>query len=127
MLPDVIHYGAKVYNPEMLGEIINRGWVKPDGGLWTSPVNSKYGWKHWCDAEQFRDCKEEESFILRFNEGTSVYKIDCVRDLEALPMVEDFISRPIPNFEKICLEYDSIWLTKEGQWRTRHSKPSLYG
>ena len=39
----VIHYGASEYNPELFQPIVNSGWIKPVGGLWTSPINSKFG------------------------------------------------------------------------------------
>jgi len=28
---------------------------KPDKGFWGSPVNASYGWKEWCENEEFGD------------------------------------------------------------------------
>ena len=63
----IVHFGATKYNPELVQPIKNENWAKPKGGLWTSPVNSEWGWKHWCEAESFRDCNEENSFKLLLN------------------------------------------------------------
>lgn len=130
--PIVIHYGSKTYSPKKVGKIKNSNWVKPNGGLWTSPIGSEYGWKDWCEAEQFRDCIESESFKLQFIENVKLYKIDTLQDLKSLPLTSipgmprgmmDF-----PDFEMISKHYNGIWLTVNGQHETRFSHPlSLYG
>jgi len=58
----LIHYGAREYNPDLVQPITNANtWCKPYGGLWTSPVDSKWGWKDWCKAEEFRTCNEDNN------------------------------------------------------------------
>ena len=32
-----------------LNQFIN----KPDGGLWASPTNSRWGWREWCSSENY--------------------------------------------------------------------------
>ena len=71
----VIFYGSTKFSPRKFKTIKN-SWVKPDGGLWTSPINSEYGWKEWCDAEQFRKNLEENSFKLKFQDDAKILIID---------------------------------------------------
>jgi len=121
------HYGNTRYDSnrfEPISDVPFRN--KPLGGLWTSPVDSEYGWRHWCEDESFRDC--DEYFDLEF-EGT-VLQIDSVSDMELLPWIESdgmhFVS-----FQALCalgFSYDAIHLTEKGQEETRLTHPrSLYG
>ena len=42
----LIHYGSSKFSERKFWPIRNSDWrVKPTGGLWTSPVASKWGWK----------------------------------------------------------------------------------
>lgn len=130
----VIHYGSVEYMPELVKPVKNAkyGWVKPDsGGLWCSPVDSKYGWKEWCKENNFRDCDESISFTLEINHNARVLKIDSYSDLARLPHINnDNFNDPrrYLDFEKLCLHYDAIWLTEKGQWETRLTEPyQLYG
>lgn len=126
--PIVIHYGSTKYSPKKVGKIKNASWVKPDGGLWTSPIGSEFGWKEWCEAEHFRDCIESESFKLQFIDNVKLYKIDTLQDLKDLPMIEAHGIMKFPDFEMIAQHYNGIWLTVNGQHETRFSHPvSLYG
>ena len=55
MLCDVlIHYGNNKFDEDLFLPIKNKRWEKPDGGLWTSPKNSKWGWKDWWISSEFR-------------------------------------------------------------------------
>lgn len=60
----LIHYGSDEFVFEWFNEVRNSYWVKPTGGLWTSPVKSEWGWKQWCEAEQFRECEQKDSFTI---------------------------------------------------------------
>ena len=121
------HYGSTHYRPDLFSPISDVPFRnKPQGGLWTSPVDSEYGWKQWNEDEDFRDCKEY--FDIDF-EGT-VLKIDSAEDMGLLPWIESdgmhFVS-----FQALCaigFSYDAIHLTVKGQEETRHTYPrSLCG
>lgn len=123
----LIHYGATEYKPELFVPIKNEPWVKPVGGLWTSPVNSEYGWKDWCEAEEFADCKEEDSFCVKLKEGARVLIIDSLASTDSLPKITRKWGVYL-DFETLTRSCDAIWLTTEGQWATRLTRPfNLYG
>lgn len=131
-----VRYGSKKFNPKKMGKIKNRSFCKPEGGLWVSPVDSKFGWKDWCEVEDFRDCKESNSFKVSFKDDAKVIIIDSYDDLDKLPSMNPYKDIPtlasygdrFPDFEKLAKEVDAIWLTEEGQWKTRMTNPkNLYG
>jgi len=53
----LIHYGSTSFDPKKFNPVLN-SYIKPTGGLWTSPIDSEFGWKDWCTAEDFRECNE---------------------------------------------------------------------
>lgn len=122
----VIHYGEKQYQPSKIKPIENEGCVKPKGGLWTSPINSNWGWKDWCESENFRDCNEANSFKLKFKPDAKIIIIDSLKDLLGLPKY-NYHEKQYPDFELLATMCDAIWLTEKGQNETHLSHPSLYG
>lgn len=134
----MIHHGSRDFYKDRFKMITNGspGWCKPHGGLWTSPINSEWGWKDWCRSEKFAIGRLCSHFTMRFWKNTRVYKIDNLDDLKALPFQDPpdwakdlkFFSNK-PDFEEILKEgVQAIWLTKEGERRTRWGlEYSLYG
>ena len=122
---ELIHYGSSVYKEELFEDIKNENWVKPRGGLWSSPVDSKWGWKDWCEAEQFRECDEENSFRFKLS-SAKIATIDNLKDLIYLPFQEN--GRYL-DYETIALNYDAIYLTENGEKETRYTTGwvNLYG
>ncbi len=125
----LIHYGSPFFNPLKFRPSVNRDFVKPSNGLWTSPVNSEYGWKKWCHDNDFRDCTEENSFKMRLKQDAKVLVINCESDLEIMPFQRTLLPHMFfLDFEKISEEYDAIWLTVNGEHETRWSQPqNMYG
>lgn len=109
-----IHYGHAAFDPNLFKPIQNEQcWIKPKGGLWASPVNAIRGWKDWCEAEEFRECIEENSFKFMLPDA-NIFVIDSVEKLKELPTISNItwscISTLI-DFEKcIKLGYDAIEL-----------------
>ena len=86
-----IHYGSKVFNPEKGFPIENESWLwtKPKGhtGLWASRENASFGWKDWCESEDFRECSEEDSFKFKLKEGANVVYLHTEKDILKLPLI----------------------------------------
>ena len=121
----LVHYGndefvyEKFANPT--GE--SRIGIKPKCGLWASPVSSKYGWREWCEDNDFGDLSK--SFCFQFH--GSLLIINSVEDLENLPWIEDSILPKI-DFTEIVKRYDGMMVTEKGERETRFTFPkSLYG
>ncbi len=124
---DLIHYGSSKYDPNKIKPIKNYNWVKPRGGLWTSPINSEWCWKDWCDQSGFSDCIESNSFKLKLKPETKILKIDSLADLITLPKIKSDDGHYL-DFELLSSKFDVIWLTEKGQGETHLSgKINLYG
>jgi hypothetical protein len=128
--PLLKHYGNNKYIPEKVMPVKNGKWVKPKiGGLWTSPIDSIFGWKDWNQTEQFAECDDRNSFTLRLSDNAKILIIDSLEDLLQAPLIDcECLRNKFLDFEKIATEYDGIWLTEQGQRKTRLSRPAnLYG
>jgi len=106
-------------------------WGKPEGGLWASPVDSKFGWQDWCRAKDFRDTGKQLRVILDIDMGSFI-TINSQADLSQLPWYPPVAGLNLMeaiDFEKLAAGgVDGVYLTEQGQWATRFSHPrSLYG
>lgn len=129
-----VHYGADHYDVSRFKTVQNSEWAKPKHGTgyWMSPIDSEFGWKDWCKAEDFRECREGNSVRLKFREGSKIVVIDSYKDLDSLPHHSgrhgSILFSEYPDFETISEFADAIWLTEKGQLETRTSQPkTLYG
>ena len=109
-------------------------WIKPRGGMWSSPVNSDNTWEDWCQENSFRLRKLDRQFRFVLAEGSRVLRIESNKDLDELYSQgykrSDFDKHQYLrddmyylDFEKILANgYDAIQvtITNETYW-------SLYG
>lgn len=123
----VIHYGSTEFDRSLFNPVINGKWVKPSGGLWASPKDSKFGWRDWCASEDYDGSDFSKSFEFDLDDKR-IYVIDSLDDLKKLPMQGGYAAyKEYIDFEKCATMYDAILLTEEGQWKTRMTEPGLYG
>lgn len=108
-----IHYGHKHFDREMFQNIRNIPiFTKPDGGLWASAVDAEYGWKRWCEENNFRECNMENSFTFTLSQNARVITILSVAGAKALPKQETELSAVewvFVDFEKLAEQgWDAI-------------------
>ena len=101
-----IHYGSKQYDPQKFMPIKNQILqIKPEGGLWASPIGCDFGWKEWCERNEFRDCTDENSFRFKLSDNANLLIINSVDDLNGLPVVEN----PLIKISMwICLDFEKL-------------------
>jgi len=121
----------------------NSGSNKPRGGLWASPYypDKEYisGWHEWCSSEM-EHWLSNYSVVLEIKDDARVFVIDNQEDLinfiNIVGIAEDELTSKLkffayPNFEKVSQMFDAVYLTEEGQWKTRFSDNgcnyNLYG
>lgn len=81
-----IHYGCNAFDINKFTAPRNRKYFnKPFGGLWASRMDAEYGWKQWCEAENFCECSEDNSFLFTISDNANILYINCVDDVERLP------------------------------------------
>lgn len=85
-----IHYGATQFDPSLGFPVRNKEWwVKPNGGLWASRKNATFGWKDWCDREEFRDCDIKNSFEFVLRDESKIAIISTLTQLRRLPEINN--------------------------------------
>lgn len=84
-----IHYGNKEFDKDAFHPIMNeQRWMKPKGGFWASPICAGFGWKDWCESEDFRECSDDCCFTFTLPEANILY-ISNKDDLNNLPLTTD--------------------------------------
>lgn len=121
----LVTYGCgDSFRKDMFVPVKNRQHVKPEGGLWASPVGCAYGWKEWCEAESWGDLT---TMFTTLYEGRTIV-IDSLRDLADFVWTENKYGCTYPDYEEMLrFGVDAIYLTERGQEQTRFSHPGLYG
>ena len=128
----LIHYGDDRFHPDKFESIKNCNFVKPRGGLWASPKDSPFGWKYWCQNEDFHTEELKDSFRFTLDKKAKILTIDSLKRFLlvniAYAQAEIVFGHIYLDFEKIAKKYDAIYLTWKGQCETRYSYPTgLYG
>lgn len=129
------NYGnGSSFDPTLWKDPENGGLlIKPaTGGLWASPIDSVWGWKDWCEAEDFLDTSKQEYFDFYLSDDARVYTINTPTDIRIFkytifPFRPDYHILAI-DFEGARKDYDAIFLSELGERTTRFSDPfSFYG
>ena len=97
---------------------------KPDGGLWASPTDSEWGWKDWCEAEDFNvgTLTSWTKFILKGTAKLLVIDglLDLMKCIDKYPLEIPeyrgiFSERRFIDFEAIERDgFDGVFLTELG-------------
>ena len=114
-----INYGSNAFDSNKFSTVTNHEMFnKPDGGLWASPVDSKYGWKNFCENQNFRCETLNKHFEFTLTPEAKIYVIASDIDVQNLPttatgellnMLTITGLTPI-DFEKIIHDgYDAIY------------------
>jgi hypothetical protein len=126
---EFITYGSNKFDKNKFDPIKNMDFIKPHGGLWSSPINSEWGWKDWCINNGFREEKLSNWFKFRLRKDSIILIIDNLNDLKELYEIEKVITSYgdiFPDFEKLSKSFDGILLTDIGELATRLTYPGLY-
>lgn len=123
-----IHCGSDVFKPELIVKKFDR-WDKPSG-LWASPEDSDWGWREWCEAEDFRGKEElSKSFRFKLKSGARVLQIRHLRDVEPFAILNpDFIflnSREL-DLNRIYSEFDAMEVHMSENWCELHDSHLFY-
>lgn len=120
---DYIHYGDDTFIPEKVKGKASEHMVhinKPPFGLWASPVDAEYGWKDWCQDEEFNLESFNEHFVFTLKDDAKILKINSFKDwnevlLNTKSLTKSIMgSRTIQEKQKIwdyiCKNYDGMLL-----------------
>lgn len=116
-----IHYGHSEFDVTKFDKIQNiPEFVKADGGLWGSRVDSEYSWKDWCIQENYDVSNLNTYFEFTLKEDARILVIDKSEKLKELPKAKSMFEHPtvvLLDFEELSKQYDAIevLISKDGQ------------
>jgi hypothetical protein len=120
-----VTYGL-VYNPIKFRRVTNGrkfSLNKPDGGLWSSPLKSVFGWKDWCEAEGYiQRYGFSCGFKFKLKSRSRIYVIDSLQDFQDLLRLysrRNLMGDRCIDWERLSKDYDGCFLTLPGLDQTR--------
>lgn len=121
----LLHCGSETFDDNLFKDIENDCyWIKPNGGFWSSPIDSELSWKYWCKENCFRST--EINFSFKLKEDSNIIVIDDIETFNILPKLNsksNFL-KDIIDFEYLAKHSDGIWITKKGLYDCHRE---LYG
>lgn len=116
-----IHYGYEPFDRDLIQPIRNRDYfTKPWGGFWASPVDAEFGWKQWCEREQFALDRFVHSFTFTLSPEAKVLTIGSTLDLHGLPRGDTLgldMGMVCLDFEELLRQgYDAVELELSRDW-----------
>ena len=109
-----IHYGSSTFDNDKWEPIENENWIKPHGGLWASKIDSTFGWKDWCERNNFELDQLKCNFTFKLKDDAKILTIDSINVLERLHKLQYTVTTLIRdvyflNFERLLEDgYDAI-------------------
>ena len=119
-----ITYGFVLEDPSKIVTNLDECVNKPKKALWGSPVDAEFGWRDWCENEEWWPGGEpdyfDKSFKWTLKDGSKVLTINTIGDLEDLDKkgyfdhIGPFMFGPRLNFNKILEDgYSAVDLMVE--------------
>ena len=106
---------------------------KPHGGLWTTDwdeENQSSPWIRFCIDEQFANIYQTTWWLLKPDPKARIYVINDLTDLNNIVRrfhIKGYGQEIQIDFEKAAKHYDGIFLTEQGQQKTKNTIPNLKG
>ena len=102
-----VHYGTNKIKEKLFKTIKNRrGWNKPSGGIWASPLNSNHSWRKFCLDENFNIGTLKKRILFKINPNSKIYTIDSYLDLIKLKKYWIYDKNRI--FNEVMIDYEKM-------------------
>lgn len=135
---EFIHYGSDRFDPRLMMDQSRTNMTcinKPNAGLWASPVNSDWGWKDWCESEEFYKSDFSKYFVFRLKNNAKILTIRSLKDWDKVlnKVFKDhhinILENPFFNIDinerdmiwrYICKKYDAILVIMNDNYGEMH-------
>ena len=101
---------------------------KPYGGVWASPLESKWGWADFCDSEEFRLRTLDTHYLFKLSPDAKIYVIDTFEDLKRVSTryIQQDLSYGI-DFPELGDKYNGIYVTYNAARTLRYPGNGILG
>lgn len=72
---------------------------KPDRVFWGSPVDAEFGWKEWCESEDFGNYNWDEPIVWKLKAGTKILEVNWEDIKSQNSILEKYTICPYRNLE----------------------------
>jgi hypothetical protein len=118
------HYGSNKFRKELVvGKYIIECF-KP-GGLWGSPIDSKWGWKDYCESEEFKLKSLKKHFDFTLKEDTKILEVRHLEDVVEYG-IQDDLGFDTLDYHRINDEYDAMEVYMCDYWNDLHYSNIFY-
>lgn len=118
-----IHYGASSF--DVNHKLSPERYDKP-AGFWASPVCTDWGWKNFCEAEDFLTETLNKSFRFQLKKGTRILKIHHPSDINPWLKETDSFFHVGIDHEKLKKEYDGMEVFVSDCWGLFHNHMPIF-
>lgn len=123
-----IHYGSEKFDKDRfktfsgLEEEFRNFRNKPGVGvgIWASPVDAEYGWREWCENEDFYTEKLDRHFEFTLKPDAKILTVTSVNDVEDYLFYSKIFLAGILDFEKISKDYDGMEIIHGDNYTNLH-------
>ncbi len=93
----------------------NRGWSKPEGGLWTSPMmkNNVSAWRSWCEQQKIPCANQRWHIIMSDTCRTLSVEKDLGNVRPYLTKTNLAGLQYVIDFEKLAKDFDMLYVSNE--------------
>ena len=92
-------------------------WIKPHGGFWASKLDTKNGWKDWCESEGQWDWCSGEWYDFCLKPDASILRLKTIDDI-------DYIYDHHPNHILRCTESLRLMKYLNDRKKNKANEPS---
>lgn len=122
---EYVHYGSNKFDArKLIDGVVENRFRRTDKpwGLWASPVNAKYGWKDWCEDEDYNTDDLYLSFRFRVKANARILHIHSLSDAKKYLLVKErfySITDYMLDLKRIYAHYDGMELHLSDDWSMR--------
>ena len=80
-MKEYIHYGHTEFNLDEVQKSVPSIKSKPDKGIWASPVDTDWGWKDWCESEDWSCSDMSVSFRFILTDSAKILEVHKEEDI----------------------------------------------
>lgn len=115
---------SKVRKPDLndFGRLTHQIYInKPMGGLWASPLGSKWGWGDFCSHDAFNLETLDKHFLFRLKSSANIYVIDNIDDLKRISTSRNYYgNRNAINLFELVGDYDGVFVSADAVGALRY-------
>ena len=108
---ELIYNGEDRPSKACFDPITNTKYSKPNGGLWTSPLNKSNGksaWQSWCEREDFHPERYQTQWhIVPDKDAKTLIADENLENLKPY-LIDDKQTCPRIDYEKLSQDYDVV-------------------